>query len=268
MSHYLTRLYRHSRDLIDYLRAFNRKEHTNLAVVDSEKADFLIEAKKLHARVYVDRAFVPPSAVGKDGILTPAADPYQNHARYFAVADKKTGKVVATARQIIAKEGCGHRSFPLVTHTDLYLRARHMIATYEPSDCVEISGLAKERGASKLAPLLLYRAMWYYSLRHHHELWLLTCDVQLFVRLKLLFGPAIQRVGRTNFYLGSNVVPAIFKVQSAVSELRHSLITATPIARLLRRKVVRFLLKGLPVEALSASETRALENLKNRFSLL
>jgi hypothetical protein len=263
----MTRVYRHVRDFIDYLLAFKRKEFTGLEVLEVNNHDHLLAAKKLHAKVYLERGFVGARDVDKNDILTTKKDPYQGHSVYFLVIDKKTKEVIATARQILALPGQEHESFPLVKYTSLYTKAYDMISAHDPKLCVEISGLAKKRGASKLAPLLLYRAMWHYSLKQHHTLWLLTCDVRLFARLKLLFGPAILRVGRTNFYLGSDVVPAVLKVQSGVTELRHSLITSTPVARALRRRVTRFLIKGLPVDALNAHEKRALADLAKRYHI-
>lgn len=264
---YLNRLYRHARDIIDYLRAFQQKEYTSLQVLKVETSGQLLAAKKLHAKVYVDRGFVDARHLNNDAILDSKADPYQHHSVYFLVASKKNGEVVATARQIYATPRLGNQSFPLLKHTDLYARALRAVSRHDANKCVEISGLAKKRGASKIAPLLLYRALWHYSLQQKHSLWLLTCDVRLFERLKLLFGPAIQRVGRTTFYLGSDVVPAILKVQSSVSELRHSLAVAPPVTRRFRLKVVGFLLRGIPIGALSPQEKRALDDIKKRYHI-
>lgn len=264
MLHYAKRLYRHTRDFIDYLRAFKRKEYTDLEVLGPDRAESLFEAKRLHARIYLDRGFIKPSMVDASGIMSRAADPHQAHSEYFIVASKKTGKVVAVARQIGVREGRGHKSFPLMTRTDLYERSRATLANYDPKQCVEISALVKERGASKIAPLLLYRAMWHHSLQERQQLWFLSCDVRLFARLKLLFGPAIQQVGRRTAFPGGDVVPAIWKVQSAVSELSKSLRHAPAPALILRRMVIRFLLKGLPEETLSAPEKRALAALRKQ----
>lgn len=261
------RLYRHARDLADYLLAFKRKEFTGLAAGAVNNHTDLLRAKKLHAKVYCERGFVEKSDVTAAGILSSKKDPYQGHAIYFLVRDKKTDEVVATARQIWVLPGQGYQSFPLFKYSQLYKNAWRLVGKHQPEHSVEISGLAKRRGASKMAPLLLYRAMWHASLRQGHTLWLLTCDVRLFARLKLLFGPAILQVGRVNFYLGSNVVPAILRVDAAVSELRHSLRSSAGLSRLLRVRVVRFLLKGLPVDTLSAREKRALASLGEEFNI-
>lgn len=255
---YFNRVRRHIRDFNDYLRAFRRKEHINLHVTKVDNAAYLLAAKKLHAEVYLYRKFVSKKDV-RNGILTLRADPHQQHSQYFVVTNKKKSRVIATARQINAKKSKGHESFALLGYTRLYDRARQEMLKFSPSDCVEISGLAKHRGVSKLAPLLLYREMWRYSVEHEHKLWLLACDAKLYVRLKLLFGPAIQRAGPKIYYSGGDVVPALLKIETSIRSIHKSLLRANFFEKILRVRVAKFILRGAPVEKLSKKERQALE---------
>lgn len=262
----LNRLRRHFRDLLDYWRAFRRNEHTQFKVIKVSTEDYLLAAKKLHADVYLYRNFVEEKDI-VNGLLSPKIDPYHPHSQYFVVIDKRTGRLVATARQIYEHRGKRHRSFAMFNHTPLYRRATKLITKYDPGLCVEISGLAKHKGVSKLAPLLLYRAMWQYSLEQGHELWLLASDVRLFIRLKLLFGPAIRKAGPVTFYLGSDVVPAVLKVQSSIRFLGRAIDNAAWYQRWLRRRVARFMLKGISPELLSERERRALAKINRKYKL-
>lgn len=255
---YFNRLRHHIRDFVDYLQAFWRKEYTNLHVARVESPDYLLAAKKLHAEVYLYRNFVTKKDI-RAGVLNSKVDPYQPHSQYFVVTDKSRARVLATARQIQAKPKKGHDSFAMLTHTRLYERSREQILAHAPVDCVEISGLAKHRGVSKLAPLLLYRAMLQHSLRNHHKLWLLACDVRLYVRLKLLFGSAIQQAGPRTFYLGSEVVPAILRLDSAIQSMHKSLRKGNFFEKQLRYRVLRFILKDVPTELLSPKEKKAFD---------
>lgn len=263
MLRYVTKLWHHLRDLIDYLRAFRKNEQIDLKVFKVTSKEYLDAAKKLHADVYLYRKFITEKDI-KDGFIKPKLDPYSAHSQYFVVINKKNTQIIATARQIQVKKVKGHDSFAMMTHTPLYDRARRAIAQHAPEDCVEISGLAKYRGVSKLAPLLLYRAMWKHSVQSNHRLWLLACDVKLFVRLKLLFGPAIQRAGPVTFYLGSDVVPAMLKIDSSIQSMHKALLRANSFERPLRYRVAQFMLKDVSVDMLSTKERVALENI-NRF---
>jgi hypothetical protein len=260
MPKYIAKLRYKLRDLIDYLRAFQKAEYSNFKVLEIDSEDYLIVAKKLHAKVYLDRGFIREQDV-INGIINPAADPHQKHSKYFAVIDVKRSRMVATARQIELRPGRGHSSFAMVKQANLYARGLKMIRKHNPANSIEVSGLAKERGVSKIAPLLLYRAMWHRSIREGHTLWLMASDVRLFIRLKLLFGKSIIKVGRVTPYYGGNVVPSVMRVQESISDLKRSLDDTPFFERPLRHRIVRFMLNGLPVESLNAKERRALEQL-------
>lgn len=258
---HLGRIRNHIRDFIDYLRAFRRDEQTGLKVIKVEDESYLIAAKKLHAQVYLYRNFITEKDI-KNGFIHPKIDPYHTHSEYFIVTTKSKPRLVATARQIKARRQKGHESFAMMRHTQLYPRVQQLITQYAPEDCVEISGLAKHRGVSKLAPLLLYRAMLNHSLENKHKLWLLACDTKLYIRLKLLFGPAIQKAGPQKFYLGSNVVPAVLKIETAIGSMQKALEVGNIFERFLRRRVANFILKDVPLNKLGLSEQRALHKIR------
>lgn len=260
MPKYLAKLRYRIRDVIDYLRAFRKDEHSNFKVVEVEGDDYLVAAKKLHAKVYLDRGFIHERDI-VDGMLSHTADPHQMHSKYFVVIDTKTSRMVATARQIELRQGRGHNSFAMVKKANLYKRGQRLIRKHNPANSIEISGLAKERGVSKIAPLLLYRAMWHRSLRDGHTLWLLACDVRLFVRLKLLFGKSISKVGRVTPYYGGDVVPAVLRVQHSIRDVKKSLEETPVLERPLRHRITRFMLNGVPMESLNAKEKQALKQI-------
>jgi hypothetical protein len=264
MPPYLAKLGYKLRDVLDYLRAFRKDQDLNLEVVEVEGDDYLVAAKKLHAKIYLERGFVKARDI-VDGMLSPNADPHQVHSKYFVVIDTKTSRLIATSRQIQLREGRGHNSFGMVRRANLYKRGRKLIRKHHPAQTIEISGLAKERGVTKIAPLMLYRAMWHHSLRTKHTLWLLACDVRLFVRLKLLFGTSIQKVGRVTPYYGGDVVPAVLLVQDSITKMKQSLARAKFWEKPLRHRIARFMLTGVPIHALSAKERKSLEEIVKEY---
>lgn len=174
--------------------------------------------------------------------------------------------MVATARQIEVRPGRGHDSFAAVKQANINKRGLKMIRKQDPERVIEISGLAKERGVSKIAPLLLYRAMWHHSIKEQHFIWLLASDVRLFIRLKLLFGHSITKIGRRTAYYGGDIVPAVLHVQTSISDLKKSLEKAKFFERPLRHRIVRFMLSGVPVEHLNNKEKESLRQIVKKYA--
>jgi hypothetical protein len=258
----IVRLRRQVRVSLNYMRIFRSFEFERYEVLHTEDKALIDAAKKLHAATYLRRGFVLPSDIIGDK-LSHRTDPHQHHSHYFVVIDKKTGLISGTARQIRAHRTQGHYSFPLFTQAQLYKYSRDYIEKFKPKECVEISGLVKHKSADSMVPLLLYRALWHYSLRNNHKIWLMACDVRLYERLQLLFGSAIRRAGKTTPYQGGDVVPAIVDIQSSVSALKRSLRSMSWFKWRIRRQIVDFFLHGAPYEIMSAEEKRAFQKLKH-----
>jgi hypothetical protein len=252
---------RQCRDMYSYWKAFRRFEEQPVEVCIANNPEHQKAAKRLHALVYLRRGFVDIQDISNGHIGT-RSDPHQKHAVYFVAMDKKHHMVLATARQIHAQRIDGHRSFPMIVQANLYEKTRRWIEAHEPKACVEISALAKHQAADSVTPLLLYRAMWHQSIREHHKVWLMACDVRLYGRLKILFGPAIRKAGKVTAYYGGRVVPAVLDVQGSIRAAEKGLRRSRLLKRVVRKHVVRFFLQGLPVDKLSVAERRAYERLK------
>jgi hypothetical protein len=123
---------------------------------------------------------------------------------------------------------------------------------------VEISGLAKQRNASSMAPLYLYRQMWHHSLYKKHDLWIMACDVRLFQRLSILLGDAIIQIGSQTKYKGGDVIPSLVMPKEALHALVTSAIQAKLMKRYLRLLVVEFFLDGLSADMISKSDYKEL----------
>ncbi len=204
-------------------------------------------AKKLHASVYLSRGFISPEHIEETGIMTAHHDPHQGHSQYFVVTEPaSTGPVIiATARQIFSTSAQGFGSFPILKLAKLYDAENRRIIEGSPLDYVEISGLAKALGVSAIVPLFLYRTMWHYSLEMEQKYWLMACDVRLYKRLKLLFGPSIRQIGDVSRYQGGDVVPAILDVHHSHEVLSNAMPIVNPLNRRIRRSVLAFFVDGL-----------------------
>lgn len=222
-----------------------------MVVSQTTNANRILDAQRLHARIYLDRKYIKPNEVSGDGRIAASVDRYRNQSDYFVLVDATDpkGKILATARQIHAVHGQGHRSFPTVKQLKLYPEMNQLIRSIEPDKIVEISALAKEHGVDPRSIMLLYRAMWHHSLRRRHSIWLMACDAGVFSRLKELFGDAFIRIGDNSYYMGSEVVPAMLEVHRSIDDLvlqsRRSL---NPFERQLKGSLVSFFMTGLPLK--------------------
>lgn len=232
-----------------YSRAMKNPSVSDFQALTELTNQDILEAQRLHAEVYVARRFITPDVVGTDGRIARHHDPYQDHSRYFVVRSL-AGDIVATARQVEARPHTGYNSFPMMKAVTLFPEAQAAIKSLDPRSCVEISALAKRRGISSTATLVLYRAMWQYSITASHSAWLIACDAAVYERLEFLFGPALGRVGEPTRYMGSLVVPAILDISSSLANMRRATGSRNPLKNRLRRRLINFFVTGLPAAAL------------------
>lgn len=184
------------------------------AKLGPEDVDDMRAAKRLHAAVYLSRGFIDHSEV-REGMIHDVSDPHQHHSQYFVV--KRGEEVVGVARQITYKGmGSHHESFPVLDKAILHERSRRRILATHPQEITEISALVKKSGESALVPLLLYRELWKHSLHTKHRIWIMACDVRLYQRLKVLFGPTLTKIGQRTPYQGGDVIPASLNIAAAV----------------------------------------------------
>jgi hypothetical protein len=213
----------------------------------------VMAAQKLHASVYLRRGYVTEDDI-EDEIISKKTDPHQLHALYFAVKNKKTGNVVATARQIFHEPAKDFKSFPLMGSAKLYPKTKKELKSYNPADCIEISGLAKASGTPSSVVLLLYRAMWHHSLKQRHKVWIMACDPSLFSRLRLLFGDAINQIGYRTPYKGADIIPAMLLPEPALGKFIRISRRKSLLFGISRKHLVGFFLEGLDNDLIPASE--------------
>jgi hypothetical protein len=228
--------------------------------------DLIEKAQQLHASVYLSRGFINPEDINEDGRIHHGADVHQAHSYYFVVAleGKKGTQIIATIRQIEATTQKGMASFPILEKVVVHEWVEKELKGVSPSTVVEISGLAKRRGASSAAVLLLYREMWYRSLRDGHSLWLMACDTRLYERLVVLFEGAIFQIGDLAKYQGGDVIPALCRPFEVVPALLRTVAKSRLQKKVFHRKILEFLLMDYPPHLLTSEELQLIKKLKVR----
>lgn len=234
---------------LKYYRQLDAEIPSLRAVVVSDP-DALSAAKELHARTYRRLGVVPAEALTSDGHIAVTADPFQAHAQYFSVQDFRDGepRTVAAVRVILADQGSGLDSFPFFHEGwTLYPRYRRLLETLDPAACGEISALVREPAASGKAALMLYRAVWHYALSQRYECLLVLCNARLDRRCKIIFGKSWIRVGPPAFDRSMNVreIPVMIDIRGSLDEAL-TLSRVNPLKRRIKRKALRFFLRGLP----------------------
>lgn len=210
----------------------------NTRRVSSKEEKLLLEAKKLHGHIYLQRAFIDRKDLDRQGVIHVKADPHQEHSDYFVVVDDKDpNKVLGTARQIRAVNG--HDDLPVLVQARVSKRGRKGVLEVSPEHCIEISGLAKAKGVPTEAMLELYKAMWLHSMDQGHRMWLMACDVRLYKRLRILFGSSISRIGRRTAYKGGDIIPCVLDLSKSSLHLQKNLKNKHPVYGSIRRRVAR-----------------------------
>lgn len=183
----------------------------------AESEEYKLEARRRHAIEFERRGFVDPRDIDSNGCLSERVDPYVSRSDYFISLSPEDGSVAATTRQIRAN-GRGFASFQFFEKAENSELIQRFDGKYDPKKCVEISALAKEPGAPKIATYHLYRDMLRHSKSQGHELWMMTINTQAFYLLKGLFGDALEPAGGVSVmpdYQSTQVVPTVLYPASA-----------------------------------------------------
>jgi hypothetical protein len=239
------------RQTLKYYRQLNT-EVPGLRTIIVTDPEQLTAAKELHARTYRAVGFVSDADLTGDGLCIGAVkDPYQAHAQYFSVQGFRDGalRTVATVRIINAIPGQGLKSFPVYETQELYPVYRRLLEGLDPAACGEISGLVREPGVSGKAALMLYRAVWHYSLAQRYELLLVACDARLYPRCKMIFGASWNRIGPDGDIWNHQVVPVMIDIPNSLDEALK-LSRVNPVKRRIKMKALEFFLRGLPEVAI------------------
>jgi hypothetical protein len=245
---------------LKYYRQLNT-EAPGLQTVIVEDPEQLRAAKELHARVYRALGIVSDADLTSDGLqIGPDEDPHQSHAQYFSVQGIRDGSphTLAAVRIIYADPGKGLESFPTYVNQRFYPNYRRLLETLDPATCGEISAFVREPGVTGKATLMLYRAMWHYSLDQGYAGLLVSCDARLHRRCKMIFGAAWMRIGPDGYSRNVRVVPVMVDVPNSLDEaLRLSRVN--PVKRRVKMKALEFFVRGLPDEAILPSHRAKLD---------
>jgi hypothetical protein len=245
---------------LKYYRQLNT-EAPGLRTVIVEDPERLSAAKELHARTYRALGYVSDGDLTSDGLhIGPDEDPHQAHAQYFSVQGRQDGSphTFAAVRIIYADPDKGLESFPTYVNQHFYPKYRRLLETLDPAECGEISALVREPGVSGKATLMLYRAMWHYSLDRRYVRLLVSCDARLHRRCKMIFGAAWMRVGPDGYSRNVRVVPVIVDIPNSLDEALK-LSKVNPVKRRIKMKALEFFLRGLPEEAILPSHRAKLD---------
>jgi hypothetical protein len=237
-----------------YYRQLNT-EVPGLRTVTIERPEQLSAAKGLHARTYLALRYVTAADLSADGLCIGSnEDPHQAHAQYFSVQGLKAGvpHTFAAVRIIYADPAKGIESFPTYVNQHFYPKYRKELERLDPASCGEISALVREPGVSGKVTLMLYRAIWHYSLEQGYMRLLVSCDARLYRRCKMIFGAAWMRAGPDGHSRGVRVVPVIVDIPSSLDEaLKLSMVN--PVSRRIKMKALEFFLRGVPEKAILPS---------------
>ena len=245
---------------LKYYRQLNA-EVPGLRTVVVTHPEELSAAKELHARTYRALDLVTEAELTSDGLYIGAdADPHQQHAKYFSVQELRDGDpiTVAAVRIIYAEPGKGLASFPTYVSWALYPEYQSLLEGLDPASCGEISALVREPGVSGKVTLMLYRAIWHYSLEQRYARLLVSCDARLYGRCKMIFGASWMRAGPGGYDRNVRMVPVVVDVSSSLDEALK-LSKVNPVKRRVKLRALEFFLRGLPEKSVLPSHRAKLD---------
>jgi N-acyl amino acid synthase FeeM len=185
-----------------------------LYVGPPRSATELVEARRLHSRVYSDRGLIDSSTALFD-------DGYMTQRQWVIASDHPL--VVGTVSFIRS-----HSSLPTLDAfgIDPTLTPR-LSLPWSQGRVVEISTFLVDRtyaGHSTVAPLL-YRAMWQQRYeRNDHDIWIMSSRPQLIDRVTQVFPGPFELLGRARAYYNNEAVAYMVDLRV----FRHALALRSP----------------------------------------
>jgi hypothetical protein len=150
---------------------------------------------------------------------------------YFGVF--RGNSLMVTVRQISPAQ---NRDLPALGFRGLVAAEVGKIRDLPAGAVVEISGLARRRGAFSTDVVAAYVRMWKESIERRHQAWVMVVDVPFFRHLRnALCGKALRRIGPEQGYFGSVVVPAVLWCDELGPEQREMARSAKGMTPLLPR---------------------------------
>lgn len=245
---------------LKYYRQLNA-EVPGLRTVVIKHPQELSAAKELHARTYRALGIVTEADLTSDGLCIGIdEDPHQQHAQYFSVQELRDGNphTVAAVRVIYADPGKGLGSFPTYVNRTLYPEYRNLLEELGAAACGEISALVREPGTSGKATLMLYRAIWHYSLERQYARLLVSCDARLYGRCKIIFGASWMRAGPDGYSKNVRLIPVIVDIPGSLDEaLKLSRVNL--VKRRVKLRALEFFVRGLPEQSVLPSHRAKLD---------
>ncbi len=195
----------------------------------------IAEARRLHARTYIDRGFVDGRSNWLDLDTGLVEDPYV--ARSIYLSARYDGTVVGVARLILP----GPQGLPAFHHftfdPDVFV---------PPQDqCLEVSSLCIDGGSEVRAAVFVHmvRAFAAMSHRRPEHFWIAIVERPLLIAMNRFYGLKFRPIGQARRYLGGETLPVLLDVpdylggltgierdfiddRSAVIDLRHESVPA------------------------------------------
>jgi hypothetical protein len=176
----------------------------------------LAQARRLHARCYVDAGFVKDSDIDKHGFVD---DPWAPYSDYFIAVDLDDDEIVGTCRIIRPLV----RGFPVFQHFERDAVASETFDDIDPNLCVEISSLATPRvGLQNMAiSAELYGIVWRASIQGGRAYMLAIMDGRLLRIMRSWFHFPFEALGPSKLYMGDRTTPAAMYIPRTIDQLQE-----------------------------------------------
>jgi hypothetical protein len=190
-------------------------------------ADEILAARRLHAATYLAKRYVEPHDI-VDGLIGSHIDPWATYSTYFLARDAE-GAPVGVGRHIQAPRVGDLPALALdrldaSMTADIRRQGSHLV--------VEISALAVAAGAPAGTSISLYSAMWEHGIACGHTAWVMSVHPAVARLLTGTFGPVLTPFGPRQWFMGSDVVPAVLWTDTfADTVASHAPTLADPLLR-------------------------------------
>lgn len=160
----------------------------------AKSSEEIYVARKLHADTYMRLGMIDDSHLDSSGLIKKDIDKFIDRSTYFIVKDRRTNKIVVSARLIKAEN---NNYSTLQVNVDSLDRKTKNEFENLSGEIYEFASLVKAKGTPTIATILLYKEVLDYSKSNVNHVWIFGLNEKINPAFASRFGHSLHRLSGT-----------------------------------------------------------------------
>lgn len=186
---------------VEVLRIHKTSKKLTVIIGSDVSDEDYFKALLLYKKRYEELNFI------KKGEIKDRFDDFEDQATLFIVKNLSM-KIVALGRLILVE----NKTSPIIKNSP---EAKHFVMENQSKKFYEFASFVKTENTSSVAPLVLIKAMYIFSIENKADFWVMAIGQSILKRYLGLFGDKLAPCGKNLDYPGEPVYPYVFSFNNA-----------------------------------------------------